>query len=37
MHSNVNRRSYLGNGPLAMIRNAGTAVQVSGIEQEIRF
>ena len=27
----------LGAAPLAMVRNAGTAVQVSGIEQEIRF
>ena len=27
----------LGSAPLAMIRNAGTAVQVSGIEQEIAF
>lgn len=27
----------LGAAPLAMIRNAGTAVQVSGIEQEIRI
>ena len=27
----------LGAAPLAMIRNAGTAVQVSGIEQEITF
>jgi Zn-dependent alcohol dehydrogenase len=27
----------LGAAPLAMIRNAGTAVQVSGIEQEISF
>ena len=27
----------LGAAPLAMIRNAGTAVQVSGIEQEIAF
>ncbi len=27
----------LGAAPLAMVRNAGTAVQVSGIEQEIEF
>ena len=27
----------LGAAPLAMIRNAGTAIQVSGIEQEIPF
>ena len=27
----------LGSAPLAMVRNAGTAVQVSGIEQEIPF
>ena len=27
----------LGAAPLAMIRNAGTAVQVSGIEEEISF
>ena len=27
----------LGAAPLAMVRNAGTAVQVSGIEQEIAF
>ena len=27
----------LGSAPLAMIRNAGTAVQVSGIEQEVAF
>lgn len=27
----------LGAAPLAMVRNAGTAVQVSGIEQEIKF
>ena len=27
----------LGAAPLAMVRNAGTAVQVSGIEEEIRF
>jgi S-(hydroxymethyl)glutathione dehydrogenase/alcohol dehydrogenase len=27
----------LGAAPLAMIRNAGTAVQVSGIEQEIKI
>ena len=27
----------LGSAPLAMVRNAGTAVQVSGIEQEIAF
>jgi S-(hydroxymethyl)glutathione dehydrogenase/alcohol dehydrogenase len=27
----------LGAAPLAMIRNAGTAIQVSGIEQEIAF
>lgn len=27
----------LGAAPLAMIRNAGTAIQVSGIEQEINF
>jgi len=30
-------RPELGASPLAMIRNAGTAVQVSGIEQEILF
>ncbi|MNL21027.1 putative alcohol dehydrogenase D [compost metagenome] len=27
----------LGAAPLAMVRNAGTAIQVSGIEQEISF
>jgi Zn-dependent alcohol dehydrogenase len=27
----------LGAAPLAMVRNAGTAVQVSGIEEEISF
>jgi Zn-dependent alcohol dehydrogenase len=27
----------LGAAPLAMVRNAGTAIQVSGIEQEIPF
>ena len=30
-------RPELGAAPLAMIRNAGTAIQVSGIEQEIPF
>ncbi len=30
-------RPELGAAPLAMIRNAGTAIQVSGIEQEIKF
>ena len=30
-------RPELGASPLAMVRNAGTAVQVSGIEQEISF
>jgi len=30
-------RAELGAAPLAMVRNAGTAVQVSGIEQEIPF
>ena len=30
-------RPELGAAPLAMVRNAGTAIQVSGIEQEISF
>ncbi|WP_392470169.1 zinc-binding dehydrogenase [Sphingobacterium cellulitidis] len=30
-------RPELGAAPLAMVRNAGTAIQVSGIEQEINF
>ncbi len=35
MHLNALPLPALGAAPLAMVRNAGTAVQVSGIEEEI--